>query len=1045
MRIFLLSLITLLVTTLSAQNVILTGILDGDLRNANDQGGNPKVIELYVNGSVDLTGYQLSRTNNDDLYVFPAGSSYNSEFVYLVGTAGQQVFIDAFGASGDFANLIGSGEISFNGDDPYALLSPTGIVLDQAYGTGSPTHSDGFYYRNDNTGPDGGWIEVNWTRGSVDNLPIADYPSTVPFGTYSATPPGPSVLVDGTTNGDEDGTNGVFTISLSEISASDVTVSYTFSGTATQNVDFLDSESGSVTITAGQTSRTVTLAIVDDPTAEPTETIILTVDAVSDMTFAAGGSGTIDLLDNEPVSALNIGTVQGSGFASPLVGQTVTVEGIVVGDFQGSSGVGLGGFFVQEEDADADLDPSTSNGIWVFDNAAGVDIAEGDLVTVTGLVEEQNDLTQINTTTGTGAGVVINSSNNALPTPAQLDLPVASENAYEDIEGMLTTVIDDVTVTETFRLGQFGEFGVAEGERLIQFTECNDSDPAALAAYNDAQDLRRLTVDDGRSGENAFPILLGDGMEVTATNTLRSGTIITGLTGVVDERFTGYRLQATDFDRNDANPRPTSAPAVGGNLTIVGMNVLNYFTTLGSRGADDADEFDRQEAKIVNAIIELDADIIGLAEIENNGFGAGSAVQTLITAISDAGGPTYTAVVNPNPGGDQIQVAMIYKGDVVEESGTAANLATPADVFSSNRVPLAQTFRITETANANVGQQITVCINHWKAKGGSCGAGDDDNGGAGSCNGTRDAAARAIADWLQANPTGITEPDQLIIGDLNAYSNEEPLQTLEAEGYVDMVRALADPSSFPCGSVPSYVFRGEWGSLDHAFASASLSALVTGATPWNVNSPEPRSLGYDTEFDDPGLYADDFYRFSDHDPIVIGVDLGATLPAELTAFTGEENNGDVDLKWTTASEVNTDRFGVERRTGNSDFVALGTVTAAGNSTTSSDYAFTDTDPTAGDNDYRLRIVDLDGSEAFSNVVTVNVDATTNLSVGRNGARNYRLSGARPGTQYLLTDAAGAVLRRGTVTTETEDLDGAHLPAGVYFLVIEGRQTFKLLF
>lgn len=1047
MRHFLLCLAFAFLTTLSAQEVIMTGLIDGS------SAGSPRAVELYVSGTADLSNYAIERYSNGsdspNGAVETLSGTYTDEFVYVVNSGHDAAFTSTFGNTGDFANRIPSNIMFGNGNDAFVLIQGA-TVIDQTGGeilSSDDIYEDSYLYRNDNTGPDGGWIAANWMAPGndvLDGQSFAQMGAIVPFGTYSTTPPGPSVMVAGGTDASEDGTQGTFTLILSQTANTDVTITYSFSGTATQNADYIDAGAGSAIITAGQTTQTVILDAIDDGDSEPAETIILTVDAVSDATFSAGASDEINLIDNEPITAINISAIQGSGTASPVVGQTLTIEGIVVGDFQGGSGVGLGGFFVQEEDADSDLDPGTSDGIWVFDNSVGPDVAEGDLVTVTGLIEEQNDLTQINATSGTGAGVVIVSSNNTLPTATDLDLPVSAETDYEALEGMRTNVIDALTVTSVFGIGRFGEFEASEGDRLIQYTECNESNVAGLATYNAGQDLRRLVIDDGRSGDNAFPIVLGDGMEVNATNSLRAGTTITGLTGIVDERFTGYRFQATGFSRSDDNPRPASAPAVGGNLTVVGMNVLNYFTTLGSRGANNADEFDRQEAKIVNAIIELDADILGLVEIENDGFGAGSTIQTLIDAISDAGGPAYTAVVNANSGGDQIQVSLIYKADVVEESGTAANLATPNDVFSSNRIPLAQTFRVIGAGNPNLGQQVTVCVNHWKSKGGSCGAGDDDAGGAGSCNGTRNDAAVAIAAWLATNPTGVNEPDQLIIGDLNAYSQEEPLLTLENEGFVNMVRALAGAGSFPCGSIASYVFRGEWGSLDHAFATASLSTKVTGAIPWAVNASEPPVLDYDTQFNDPALYADDFYRFSDHNPIVIGLDLGATLPAELTVFSGEAIKGDVELSWTTAQEINTDRFEVLRRSASGRFTTLGTVSAAGNTNASRNYAFTDRSAPTGTNEYQLRTIDQDGTSALSPIVSVEVSASLRITPA--GVNVYRLYGAAPGTDYALTNAGGAVLRTGKTASEVQDIDGRQLPAGVYFLLVGGerQETFKLI-
>ena len=1051
MRFLLSALAICLSFTLFAQEVIITGVLDGTL-----SGGQPRAVELYVSGTVDLSAYSINRYSNGGTSATGGNAAtlsgtYTDEFVYAVRT--QPEFVQVFGNSGDFANVIIVGDAAQGtGDDVYTLES-AGSIVDQAggvIGVRTDVYNDSWLYRNDNTGPDGDWVPANWMNVDQNDALIgqdaAGIAAMVPFGTYATTPPGSSVSASANGNLTEPATDGGFIITLSEMAVGNVTVNYTLGGTATAGDDYTDPNGGAIQVLAGQLSAPVNIEVEDDLISELAETIELTLTAVSDATFTLGSGATINVFDDEPVSAILISAIQGNGTASPVVGQTLTIEGIVVGDFQGGTGVGLGGFFVQEEDADADADPMTSEGIWVFDQTGAVQVNVGDKVAVTGQVQEANDLTEIDVTAG-GGSVSIVSTGNTLPTAASLDLPVSAEGDYEAFEGMLTTLVETVTITETFGVGRFGEFVVSEGERLVQFTECNAPDAAALATYNDGQSLRRLTVDDGRSGENVFPILLGNGQQVTAANSLRSGSTVAALTGIIDERFTGYRMQATGFTVGSENPRPVSAPAVGGNITVVGMNVLNYFTTLGSRGADNQTEFDRQEIKIVKAICELDADIVGLVEIENNGFGANGALQTLIDAIADECGTQYSFVTSPNTGGDQIQVALIYKADVVMESGTAATLSAPANVFSSNRVPLAQTFKVIEAGNPSLDAELTVCINHWKSKGSSCGPGDDDTGGAGNCDGTRTAAAQAIRDWLATMPTGTTDTDNLIIGDLNAYSQEPPITTLVDAGYVNAVRA-ASPGTFPCDGNPSYVFRGEWGSLDHAMASASLAGQVTGAIPWPVNAPEPTALDYDTQFNDPALYADDFYRFSDHDPVVIGLDLVSALTVELLTFTARPEGGDVLLEWATATEQMTDRFEVQRLDANGDFQLIGTVTATGNSSDRQDYSLVDTDPVNGRNDYRLRIVDVDGSETFSGIVSVEIETTNSLEVRQLNSREFRLFGGTAGSEYVFTNAAGAVLRRGAINGELTDIEGYGLPAGVYFLLVRSRtaggKTFKVV-
>ncbi|MEM9528639.1 MAG: ExeM/NucH family extracellular endonuclease, partial [Bacteroidota bacterium] len=718
MRLFLALLIVSLSSFLTAQEIIITGLMDGTA------GGTPRAIEIYVSGTLTLDGLRLERSANSNNFPdaqLELTGTYTDAFIYVVNN--QTAFADAFGSAGDFANVwVDQGLLSVNGNDAFRILRVSdAMVIDQTGGEEADDdavlYRDGYLYRNNSTGPDGGWVAANWTNelDVLDGLSLAEMGNTVPFGTFATTPAGPSVIA--AANGDlaEPTTNGGFTFFLSQTAGSNVTIMYSLTGTATLGTDYTDSASGSIVIPAGQTSATLTLVTVDDNEAEFTESIELTITNVSDGTFTIGSGATIALLDDEPMATTLISQIQGSGNNSPLAGETVMVEGIVVGDFQGGDGVGLGGFFVQEEDGDADGDPLTSEGIWVFDDAGSVAVNIGDEVRVRGKVAEFQGLTKIDVTEADGQ-VNILSKNNTLPTVVSLDLPVVAISDYERWEGMLVTLIDPVTVTSNFGLGRFGEIEVAVGGRLIQYTECNEPDASGLATFLAQQQLGRLIVDDGRSGENTFPITILGGREVTATNSFRSGRILSGLTGIIDERFgqggTAYRLQATSFTSAEGGERPNEAPAVGGEISVVGMNVLNYFTTLGSRGASNAGELARQQDKIVQAICALDADIIGLVEIENNGFGQGSALQTLIDAISTECGTSYAAVVvpdgndpdnAPDTGSDQIQVALIYNSATVKESGTVATLTEPTTVFEKNRVPVTQTFQVIEEGNANMG------------------------------------------------------------------------------------------------------------------------------------------------------------------------------------------------------------------------------------------------------------------------------------------------------------------------------------------------------
>ncbi|HGM4303755.1 TPA: ExeM/NucH family extracellular endonuclease [Pseudomonas aeruginosa] len=565
--------------------------------------------------------------------------------------------------------------------------------------------------------------------------------------------------------------------------------------------------------------------------------------------------------------------VQGAGAESPLVNQRVAIEGVVVGDFQNASE--LKGFYVQQEDATVDGDPATSEGIFVYDGGNGSDVKLGDRVRVTGQVREFNGLTEL-------VGplqVSVLASGVALPTPAGISLPLASADALERYEGMRVQLRQTLTVNEVYNLGRYGEVLLSSGGR--QMTPTNVVAPGEQAKAMQARnDLDRILLDDGRSGQNPDPIRY-PAPELSAYNSLRVGDRTSAIDGVLDYSAGSYRIQPLQTPTFEAaNPRPAQ-PAVEGRLRVASFNVLNYFNGDGkgggfptSRGANTAEEFQRQKAKIVAAILASKADIVGLMEIENDGYGEFSAIADLVNSLNASlpQGQRY-AFVNPNRaklGSDEIAVGLIYRGDKVRTYRSAAVLdssVNPEFDDTRNRPTLAQTFQ-----EINGGERLTIAVNHLKSKGSACDGDPDTGDGQGNCNLTRARAAQALVDWLAGDPTGAKEPDRLIIGDLNSYAKEDPVNVIRSAGYTDLVARQAG-----AGKGYSYVFSGQSGYLDHALANASLARQVRGAVEWHINADEPRVLDYNVEFKTPrqqdSLYNAEPYRASDHDPVVIGIDL----------------------------------------------------------------------------------------------------------------------------------------------------------------------------
>lgn len=620
--------------------------------------------------------------------------------------------------------------------------------------------------------------------------------------------------------------------------------------------------------------------------------------------------------------------VQGSGAASPLVGVLVAIEGVVVGDFQdGASGVhgDLNGFFVQEEDADVDADPATSEGIFVFDGGSpAVDVVIGDSVRVEGLVSEFFGLTEITSF----AGVTITGRGNPMPTAAVVTLPVASTDDFEAVEGMAVTLPQALVIAEYFNFDRFNETLLTSVRHTTPTAEFEPG-PLAIQAAQDFL-LDSITLDDGRTTSNPDPAIHPNGLEFDLTNLFRGGDTVQDVTGVMYYAFDLYRIQPTQgANYANENPRTDQPDAVGGSLRVASFNVLNYFTTLDDgvndicgpsqnlecRGADNADEFTRQRAKIIAALINIDAGVVGLIEIENNIND--DAVIDLVDGLNAATAPgTYAYVDTGTIGTDAIKVALIYKPASASLVGGHAILDTSVDGRfndTKNRPALAQSFMDNST-----GGVVTIAVNHLKSKGSPCDdVSDPDTGdGSGNCNLTRKAAAEALVDWLATDPTVSGSDNALIIGDLNSYDKEDPIDAIRAGGYEDLVASFLGEHAY------SYLFGGQTGYLDHALANAALNPQVTGVTVWHINADEPDLLDYDTSFKGPNqdaIYAPDAFRSSDHDPVIIGLDIRADILPPNDVF-GRGKGTKVDLSWTDTGADSYDVFRSDTEGGPHNFI-----------------------------------------------------------------------------------------------------------------------------
>lgn len=732
---------------------------------------------------------------------------------------------------------------------------------------------------------DGAGFWIRWADsdipGSDDGLAVDDFRLT-PRIADGAPEVAASTPADGATNAARNATISVTFSEPVDLAPDGVDLSCSTSGphpatiaggpttwTIDPDTDFAFGETCTVTITAGSVTD---LDATDPPDAMADDATI---------TFATE-------IDTCTLTFTRIGAIQGGGETVATPGQVVT-QGVVVGDYEGAGPAagGMRGFYIQDPISDGDA--ATSDGIFIFEPDNLNRVAVGDLVAIRGGAGENQGQSQI-----TSTDIRVCGTGTIVPTP--ISLPQPSTGYFERYEGMLVTFGQTLSVTETFQLGRFGQAVLSVDGRQWTPTAVAEPGTAALAIAA-ANALGRVIVDDNLMSQNPDPIRYGrNGNPLSAANTLRIGDTATDVTGVLGWTWAGQAasgnawrvrplgsLGASVPDFQPTNPR-RAPPAVEGSLHVAAMNVLNYFTTLDvtsgggpcgpsadqeCRGANTSEELARQRAKILEAMVGLDADVIGLMELQNDDD---IAIADLVDGLrTRSGNPAWDVVHTGTIGTDAIKLGIVYDASTVTPAGAWATIDSTVDprfLDTKNRPSLAQTFDAVDG-----GGRLTVVVNHLKSKGSDClDVGDPDLGdGSGNCNGTRTQAARALVDWIKTDPTHSGDRDVLVVGDLNSYAKEGPIDVFIEAGYQNAIERFGGANAY------SYVFNGQTGYLDHALASPTLAAQLGGAAEWHINADEPVVLDYNTEFKTAGqvvsLYAPDAYRASDHDPLVVGMNL----------------------------------------------------------------------------------------------------------------------------------------------------------------------------
>ena len=627
-----------------------------------------------------------------------------------------------------------------------------------------------------------------------------------------------------------------------------------------------------------------------------------------------------------------IAEIQGTGDASQFVGNdTLTTRGIVTAAYPTG---GFNGFYIQTAGTGGAIDMTSHNaseGLFVYSAGTGVvnNVAIGDYVEVFGSISEYFGLTQITPTDA--ADVTVLTDTAAPVVPATVSWP-DSDAKRESLEGMLLAPQGDFTVSDTYNTNRYAEILLASGTSpLIQPTEVAAPGVAEYAAGLAANANISVTLDDAAtinflsSANQATPLPY-----ISNDNPVRVGAAVTFTAPMIfDYRNGAWKFQPTQqltvanagtvqpvtFE----NTRTASPEDVGGELKLATFNVLNYFTTLGAdtagcisysdrdgnpitvrsctvdngpRGAWDAANLQRQQDKIVEAITALGADVIGLEEIEASTSVAGggtdrdAALNSLVAALNaKAGSNDWSAVPSPAlvpTDEDVIRTAFIYKNATAEPVGESTILIGSA-AFSNAREPLAQAFKVKDGADAN---KFLAIVNHFKSKGSGSGADADMNDGQGASNVSRVAQSTALIAFAQDMGTASGTDKIFLMGDFNSYTMEDPITVLTDAGYINQGSKSGEYT---------YSFGGASGSLDHVFASPAADHAVNAVDVWGINSGESVALEYSRYNNNvTDFYRADMYRASDHDPVILGLNLTPVTTVDLNLLNINDFHGRID-------------------------------------------------------------------------------------------------------------------------------------------------------
>ncbi|HAS8487760.1 TPA: ExeM/NucH family extracellular endonuclease [Vibrio vulnificus] len=602
-----------------------------------------------------------------------------------------------------------------------------------------------------------------------------------------------------------------------------------------------------------------------------------------------------------------IGEVQGEAYSSPLIesGYTSKEEYLVTGVVSAVATSLVKGFYLYDDNADGNV--KTSDGIFVKTSGAVSKDMIGQQICVRAKVNEDYGMTTL-----LPAGNIweVKNSTPVEVTPVKLERIDSDDETFrstlERLEAMPVVLVEDMDAAEgnqdmrVSRTFSF-DYSAKRNNMVIAYKRPNPQPNQDHVAGSDAakaqtaqnKDYRIVVESDEKPANGKIPYYPEFASD-PHNNYIRINDSVVGMTGVLHYSYNEFRLIPTanvtkaNFVHN--TPR-TSSPVIkesygddGFTIKVATQNVLNYFNSPygghdnqfgDNRGAESQQEFERQQAKIVEAIYGLDADIVGLMEVENNGFGDFSAIRELLEAINakyykenykdrfaresihnryvfvgfDKNGDQVLDQFD-TVGSDAITTGIIYRpskvsviaGKVIPMPWQDAPMIVDADGKpvvdgkgelaesgkNYQRNTVAATFRV-----LNTGKQLTVSVNHLKSKGSTCwddyvGTKAVDDDAQGSCENFRVASTYHLGQEM-AKIGG----DQIVLGDMNSYAHEDPMLVLTSN---PTKKALKAADYIKVGN--KWQFNGEQGPVitqTFGFINAVDYKTPAGETSWSYS------------------------------------------------------------------------------------------------------------------------------------------------------------------------------------------------------------------